>query len=116
MRASTLLFVVSILSVAACGGASQGAAGQDCYPNGTCNAGLVCGSGKCAAGSPDGGSPDGGSPDTGAPDTGAPDTGTPDAGTPDMGPMSCDPSTELDETATSTCGAGMRCAYRFDDG
>lgn len=99
--------MVSCVFLLACGGSDpQGAPGQACYPNGTCNVGLSCSGGTCMAAGSDAGT------DAGTGDTGGIET---DAGT-DAPAASCDPFEELDETATSSCGAGMRCARRFDDG
>jgi len=116
-------FFSSVVAAAAallgCGG-SSGGVGQDCYPNGTCNIGLSCTAGKCATGGSDAGTDAGvtdlgGGTDLGTDAGGGTDLGT-DAGAPDAGPTPCDPYTELDETATSACGAGMRCAHEASDG
>ena len=55
MRAGRLLVLVAALA-SACSGtdssgdpSEQGAIGQHCYPNGTCNVGLGCADGVCSA-------------------------------------------------------------------
>jgi hypothetical protein len=120
-----VVILLALLAAACGGGSSSAPAGTEtgpCYPNGTCNAGLLCLSNLCVrpgdGGIPDAGPPDGpadaASPDGAGPDLANPDLGPPDLGPPDqpVGPDTTGPDgtaaagvTVLVSCASEACGA-----------
>lgn len=121
-----LAFLLLALAAACDDGEGASAEGEEqgpCYPNGTCNAGLVCASNICVApadvtnsdttaddtGGADTGGNDTQSSDTGGTDTSANDTGVEDTGredtTTDATDTNTDDTTAADTTTTDTSTA-----------
>lgn len=139
-RSSRLIWGSAFLVAAGCGSDSgattQGAEGQSCYPNGTCNAGLVCASQLCVvlpgndggqdASSSGGGTGTGGGTSTGGGGAGGASNGGQDAAssggggatdggldassTGDAGgaPDAGPPCNVLEQTG---CSAGQKCTW-----
>jgi hypothetical protein len=120
--ATVYLAVIAILFLA-CGSSTPGAAsespsegseGADCYPNGTCNAGLSCSSNVCVSGGVDGGGAGGSEQDVGtAGNGGAAGTGGMgnggDAHSLDGTTCTLGTSNNCDSDCMLNCGADPKC-------
>jgi hypothetical protein len=106
----SLVVVAITITVASCN--SQGAEGQSCYPNGTCNAGLTCASDLCVNVGADGG--DASTSDAGTGDAGTKDGG--DASATEAGSCGCvTPDAGLfTDSGTGCCGGGACVVKHFD--